>query len=243
MKDLVYTLKAGSVNQDLELRYSLRSLDKHACNYNKVVIVGHCPDWVDQKQVLYIPFEQIWYKERNIMSKLLQVSQDSRVSEDFIHFNDDYFLTNPWDFALPTNFCATMSLRESLDNGRSFGAYPSIIRRTWEFLHKHALPILHYDVHLPFTFNKDLFVSTMTDTRLIWEDPTKRGYVIRSLYGNMNQIEAQSMKDVKFIDFINWEVGLQVVNKLKIFSSGETLTHNVIKVLENLYPKKSRYEK
>jgi hypothetical protein len=52
--DVVYPLGTGSVWQDNELRYSLRSLEKNFPDLGRVYVVGHKPDWLGN--VEHIPF-------------------------------------------------------------------------------------------------------------------------------------------------------------------------------------------
>jgi hypothetical protein len=55
--DLVYVLGSGSRWGDNELRYSLRSVEKHLKGYNNVYLVGDKPDWV--RNVTHIPKQDI----------------------------------------------------------------------------------------------------------------------------------------------------------------------------------------
>ena len=53
MIDFLYVLGSGSEYNNLELRLSLRSIDKYAHNLGRVFIVGEKPDWI--KNVIHIP--------------------------------------------------------------------------------------------------------------------------------------------------------------------------------------------
>ena len=73
-----------------ELRYSIRSFQKHYKDLGKVFVVGHRPLWL--QNVIHIPAEDPYAStETNIVSKIL-LGCISDISEDFIFSADDYIL-------------------------------------------------------------------------------------------------------------------------------------------------------
>src|SRR5688500_2320198 len=83
----------GSRNNDIELRYCLRSIETHLSGYGDIFLIVHKPKWV--KNVMHIPAEdeqRTWWKERNIYRKILLACEDPRVSDDFLFMNDDHYL-------------------------------------------------------------------------------------------------------------------------------------------------------
>jgi len=88
--NLVYLLGTGSVWTDNEIRFSLRSVEKHVLDLEKVFIVGECPAWL--KNVIHISCEDPtpvpW---RNAHFKITRACQDERINEEFLLMNDDFF--------------------------------------------------------------------------------------------------------------------------------------------------------
>src|SRR4051812_48140009 len=98
MTDIVIPLNNRSYQKNIELRYCLRSIEKHLSGVGNVFIVGHMPEWVTN--VIYIPFEEDprnRFRDRNIMLKVSEACKDSRVSDDFLMIHDDHFLLAGYD--------------------------------------------------------------------------------------------------------------------------------------------------
>ena len=90
--DIVYCLKAGSKGE--ELKYSLRSLKN--LEHNRVWIFGDCPDWVDN--VNFVPIQQTrGNKWLNTAGLLKEICDNDNITEDFIWFNDDFFVLKKMD--------------------------------------------------------------------------------------------------------------------------------------------------
>ena len=71
MTDILYILGRGSKHDDKELRLSLRCLENNADGFDRVFIVGNCPDWV--QNVVHIPAEDTWTAENNAFQKILNI--------------------------------------------------------------------------------------------------------------------------------------------------------------------------
>lgn len=94
MRDLVYLVRSGS---NEELRYSLRSVAKHADGlFRKVWVVGvRLPRWLTGVHVLPIPDGPV--KHQTMRDKVRAVCDEPGVSDEFVLMNDDYFLAEPID--------------------------------------------------------------------------------------------------------------------------------------------------
>src|SRR5687768_13919743 len=97
--DIVYTIGTESKCDDLELRYSIRSMVKHLHGFDRVVLVGHKPSWA--KDVIHIPCNDphVANRARNIYDKILKAAMHAEVSENFICASDDHFLLADHDAA------------------------------------------------------------------------------------------------------------------------------------------------
>lgn len=80
------------------LRYSLRSIERHAGGmFRKVWIVGVLPDWAEN--VGHIPVEYAGEKFADIRAKVAALCADKRVAHTVVILNDDHIATGPvtWD--------------------------------------------------------------------------------------------------------------------------------------------------
>ncbi len=104
MIDILYPIGKGSVMNNDELRYSLRSVEKHLKNFRNVYIIGQKPDFL--KDVVHIPHEDIdRSKETNIYKKILRGCQDETISDQFLFMNDDHFFLEDIDAPTFPFFC------------------------------------------------------------------------------------------------------------------------------------------
>lgn len=190
--DIVYSLSSNYTGE--ELKYSLRSLVN--IPHDKVYFVGGCPSWA--KNIVHIPTEQTGTKWQNVPRNLIAVCEDIRVSDDFIYFNDDFFvlqkvknpkkelnlykstITSVLDrlgkkHPIPTNYMAGMAQTQALlrDLGK-------------------AEPLC-YELHVPFVFNKDNYLR-MFDIDEVFNIDVLH---YRSLYGNLYLTGGKDMPDVK----------------------------------------------
>ena len=91
-KDVVYIFRKGRQNS-LALRLSLRSLVN--VPHRDVIIVGDLPEWVDKDKVKHFPCkDSSSIKTLNAWNKLRFICEQD-ISEDFILFNDDFYVMKP----------------------------------------------------------------------------------------------------------------------------------------------------
>lgn len=111
--DVVYINRIGDDNE--ELRYSLRSLVN--LPHRSVWIVGHCPAWVTDVNVIELPPRP--EKWANLHQSLTALCADERISEGFVLFNDDMYVTRPIT-ALPVYHLGTLAgyIRHLAANGK-----------------------------------------------------------------------------------------------------------------------------
>lgn len=57
--DILYIKGKPSINNDLEMKYSLRSLERYVMDYGRIFITGECPEYIDQKKVVFTPADDI----------------------------------------------------------------------------------------------------------------------------------------------------------------------------------------
>lgn len=170
--DIVYFVKNSKENE--ELRYSLRSLVN--LEHDKVWFFGGAPDGLKpDRSVRIIQNQDNKYDNvHNMYSSVL----NSEVSEDFIMFNDDFFVMDKVAEVLPVH---RGSLYEYIvkveDNNGGLTAYTRRLRRTAKALEAAGLSTRCYELHIPMVYNKDKLRAALK------EFPGLNG--VRSIYGNM----------------------------------------------------------
>jgi hypothetical protein len=241
MIDIVYVLGNGSRWKDNEIRFSLRSIEKHGSGFRNVYIIGNCPVFL--KKVFHIPFPDRYNrehgKERNIATKLLRACECKALSDRFIFFNDDHFLLH--DVKLEKfPYYHRGFLQESIAGGNQFNNYKKSMRNTLEALRLKGLKTVDFDIHTPIVYDKEQFprIISQFDWNLKW------GYVIKSLYGNSFGMKSKHLLDGK-INSPHTVEGLQEFIKGKaVLSIGDRVINDSFQqFMLELYPKKSRWEK
>lgn len=230
----------GSRWSDTELRYCLRSVERHLTGYGDIFIIGHLPNWV--KNVIHIPAtddDKTYWKERNIFNKIMLACNDERVSEDFLFMNDDHYLLKDYEAGeFPYYYEGTLMQMA----GRK-DQYSNTIANTANYLIHAQQWVKFLDIHCPIIYNRDKFIEGFNSVN--WP---KYGYCIKTMYGNCIHLNAEKGKprtDLK-IDEENLSSS-QIKNLIAgraWFSIGQKAQYGGMeKVLQELYPLKSKYEK
>lgn len=234
--DVVYIVGPGSRWEDNELRYSLRSIDRHLDGCGRVFVIGQCPQDI-QKRVTFIEMDnQGRSREERIKNKILRACKIADLSDDFILFNDDHFLLRQVGVHIPYFYDG--SLEETAAYRRNRDAYQRSLVNTRGVLASLDLPTNHFDVHTPLIYSKGEFVRVMNSYD--WSVPF--GYVVKSLYCNTLKVPAIYRQDCK----IDIELGareiMQLIKNRSIFSIGDRALEGAKRLLPELYPEPSRWE-
>lgn len=222
--DIVYPLGKGSHHDNIELFYSLRSIEKYVTGFDKVWIVGELPRWV--KNVNHLPVEDDPKRcsDYNIMNKITVAT--TVVSEDFLFMNDDHFFLEPMEAdKMPYYYYDT--LYEFITR-RGLDTYGRRVKNTLKLLNSKNLPTKYFDIHYPIIYNKSLFLNTVSNQN--WNDPL----VIKSLYCNSLMIEGEIAKDNKLND--------PPRTRMKVFSTMPRIKGSILQFLRSQFPNKSRFE-
>lgn len=236
--DLVYTIGAGSKCDDLELRYSIRSMVKHLQGFDRIVLVGHKPSWI--KDVLHIPSDDPHQhnRARNIYDKILKAARHPEVSENFICASDDHFLLADHDAATyPYYQCG--SLEQCIARLGKTNYYKSHVESTYNALTERGLPTLNFNIHSPILYNKSQFVEVMES----YDWTIRRGYISKSLYCNSLQLNGPLLPDSKLHAPRTKTAIQRFIAGRKMFSTNEhSVNQEMREVLEELYPVASKWE-
>jgi len=232
---IAYILGDGSKHDNLELRLSLRSIEKNL-NPSEVIVCGHDPGFLSDK-VKYIPnFPE---KKENdaawgIKENLLALCRHPDTPDEFTLFNDDYFILQPMA-SFP--YYHKGELREAMERIGS-GIFYGHLLATVTVLEKQKLPTKHFDCHWPIIYDKKKLQKIIEDQD--WDVPL--GPTIRSLYCNTLGIDGEFADDTKLNRPIkDWE--LHCFGRKMISVGDESFDGNCRKYWLSLFPNKSRYEK
>jgi hypothetical protein len=236
MIDVVYLLGKGSKWSDHEIRYSLRSLEKHGHDFRKVFVIGHKPDFLNEK-IIHVPYQDVYSnRSRNIMAKIHWMAGDPRMTQEFMVLNDDYFFLQ--DFScINYPYYYKCDLKQSVAIQQN--EYTKYCLATLKVLTEAGLNTKNFDTHLPITYNKLKFRNMCA--KYNWHIP--HGYIVRSMYCNHYGIEGVLREDVKISHPYNLKQ-LEAMNEHRpMFSTGDNAMNNAMKTfIYHKYPKKSMYE-
>jgi hypothetical protein len=235
MVDICIPLNNRSTQKNLELRFALRSIEKHLRGVGEIFTIGYCPEWV--KNVTHIPFEEDprnRFRDRNIMNKMLLACKNERVSDDFLMVHDDHFLLADYEAGkFPYYHCGPMI--------PNVGQYAETKKNTILALSVNddvTEVINNYDAHCPILFNKQRFLKI---TEIDWSK--WYGYCLKTLYCVMNGIQGEFMFDLKIRMPLTCSSIMELLHGRSWFSIGDRCFSDGMKeVLQTLYPIKSRYE-
>lgn len=234
--DIVYIVGRESRWDDMELKYSLRSVEKHCINWSgRVFIIGHKPRFIHN--VIHIPASDAHKnKARNIMEKVLIAASSDDVSENFMLLNDDYFLRKPVDV---TNYpyWHKCDLARTMDINKT--EYYFHVKATFDMLKYLERPILNFDTHCPIIYNKEKFRDLVKNFN--WDIP--HGYILRSMYCNIYGLNDGYKEDCKVSRPLGPQYWDEYTKNADCFSIGDSaITGGFMKFMEQEYPEKSRFE-
>lgn len=233
--DIVIPLGKGSKWQNNELRYALRSIERHAKGVDKIWIVGERPEFLTG--VSHIPAKDAGHKEFSIMVKTRTACLCPAVSEDFLFTNDDIFFARDIEISQTPYYRRPTTLSDGYVQDR--GNYQVSIGNTIKALTSRGLKDYYFDIHTPIIYNKKKYIEVMR--KYHWGIP--RGYVIKSLYSNTLGIEGEVLDDVKIRTPIDSAQILAMFDTHPFVSVGDGGLNEAFKAtLEKLFPEKSRYE-
>lgn len=232
--DIVYLLKESYEND--ELTYSLRSLKN--LPHDKVFFVGGMPHNINPEKVFHIPVQQDENKYKNTANSLLTACMCSKVSDDFILMNDDFFIMSPVrDVKKELNLHRGLLDDMIIFYSTSFpfkDEYLSGLRQTRELLRRvHIHGPLNYELHTPMVINK---VGMIEIFKLAGLNSVEYP-LFRSLYGNLRLKDSQYTNDVK-MDALH----LDLPENPTFLSTSDNYFKTIKVFMNAIFPDKSEYE-
>jgi hypothetical protein len=239
MIDLVYVYRSS--NEDLELRYSLRSVDQYVPHRN-VIIVGDRPDFLNN--VIHIDFPDGFAnvhggKYKNVLRKIKAACEDDRVSDQFVLMNDDFFFLKDTDTIKPATNGTLADLIEYYD-GNTRNQYLNALKRTQRYLRDAGIDNpLNYAVHYPIVFDKEKCLEMIENI-----DWLERPMSWRTLYGNLFEIGSTPTEDPKVHSPATLKEWLNSGHAAEFLSISDSvaLDPTFRNWIEKRFTKKSKYE-
>ena len=258
--DVVIPLGSGSKANDLELRFALRSLEKHFLDLGRVFICGCRPAWLQGIEHVDVPDLHTSDKDRNLVEKVLAVCK-SGVSKLFLRQSDDQVMLVPCRTEDVKAYHAG-DLADRVGNKAYWeGGWKLRLRATGHWLRVRGFPTLHYDTHLPMIYDRDRFVQIMQDfPRQYYESdrprkgkwatlPKHLGFTINTMYCNQAAVNPAHLGREKLSlgkGSMNWNVPKlhrKIAGRKYLGYDDAGFTPALQQVLYELFPTPSRFEK
>lgn len=236
MTSIVIPLGNGSRWNDTELRYCLRSITKHLTGYGNIFIIGEKPEWL--RNIVHIPCpdysDKTYHKERNIFEKIMAACRDERVTDDFLFMNDDHYMLQNFEAEQFPYYCQGW-----LSEFMTVTDYKYTVSNTLDLYRE--INDVYFDIHCPLIYNKKMFVDILNP--LDWSK--NFGYCIKSVYcNNVNELRAIEYPDLKINEVYSSDQIRKLIAGRPWFSIGDKAREGgLLRVLNELYPNKSIYEK
>ncbi|MBS9533868.1 hypothetical protein KIH27_09755 [Mycobacterium sp. M1] len=226
--DVVYPTRPGDDNDELCL--SIRSLIHFP--HRGLWVTGHKPGWL--AECGHIPDIGGATKEARLYNSVLAAANHPDVSEKFVLFNDDFFVTAPMT-TLPTWYLKPLRAHceePQIQNGLAADWGESMLY-TLELLESLGVKRpLSYELHYPMIFDKKKLAEIMTP--YVGDHPPQ----LRSLYGNLAGIGGTRRMDAKAHGVVNQQ--RPIITPL--MSTNDDSIAEYRDRLHRMFPDPSRYE-
>lgn len=232
--DLIYPLGTGSAWSDNELRYSLRSVERHLPHLGRVVIVGEHPPWLRNVTHLAVPDDRHSSKLANSAWKVRRAIEEGLVGNRFVLMNDDFLLLEDVT-EIPPAHRGTIRANIARHTTRT-GYYFTAMQRMNELMRQRGyVDALDYELHQPMVFDTLPALLVLIDMQAIFG---AQGALFRSAYGNLAAIGGEPRADCKV--FRRWTSPPR--GPYCSTDNRVVLTHNFRAWVRERYPTPSRFE-
>lgn len=245
--DILYIVGTGSKWDNNELRYSLRSIDKYGINVDRVFIVGEKPDFVSG-EITHIPCADRYSmtkKHNNIHQKIAVAMGTGLLGDHFLISSDDHFYCKPTDFNNYPVYYRESRIPTTVPDGVKPNSYWYSLFETRSFLKHKGFPIFQTNPHANTHIDVKLWMDHIRT--IVEASDLPHGGEINCIMGNImitNGWEPKPIQDCKIYDFANREEFDNKIKDVHVFSmSDSALGCGIDKILQEMYPEKSRWEK
>lgn len=233
--DIVYPLGSGSLYGNSELKFSIRSVEKHLTGWRNIVIVGVFPAW-GNSNLKIIPAKDSSAKALNILEKIRLACLHPDITDKFLFMNDDHVFINDCDAVTYPYYYSQEDFTEIMNNRNERDPYKMICNdtiRTFDGLR-------YFDIHKPMVIDKKVFLAMLEDINF-----KKYGYglLIKSSYCRYDGITGVQKRDCILRNSQDSERLDDILSGQELFSfHDEAVTRELIGYLDKNFPIKSQFE-
>lgn len=228
---IVIPLGVESLHNNIELRYTLRSIEMFYGS-PEIFVVGIKPQWL--KNVNFIPFKEdpIQCRNKNVMQKLLLAAKT--IQSDFVRWSDDILALSPIS-EIPFYSQGTMIEAAWRCNYRT-ARFQLVINNTIRKVGAHA-PF--FDIHTPFFTDHLKYIEFCSVSD--WSD--RNTHALRSYFANWAGYVPMPFTDLKLF-YSRTAAELNEICKERLFVSlgDEAFKGSVVEWMKGKFPVKSRWE-
>lgn len=195
----------AEANNALELRQTLRSIEKNAKFDHQVVIVGdQLPEWLNENEVVFIQetlprradFSCAW----NVIEKIKIALQSPQVSEHVLFCYDDTVFASPVSVAdLFTVVALTDIKKQDIAAINASDVWKTILRFTFAALNRNKMTTYNFETHIPRLFDKSKLAALIEKFGF-----EKRPYMFSTLY--FNEYHTAKQKPFMLLDNPNQRI-------------------------------------
>lgn len=234
--NVLYILGKGTADQNKELKFSLRMLEKHGKNIDDVFLFGENPRFHSDQLKFHYMRDYNGNKEYRIAKKILEACKKGVFKGDFLFINDDHFFIDDFNAENYPNY-AKGELQHKTPNR----SYQQSLINTRKYLESLNKTTFHFDIHTPIIYNTEKFIAM--EPHIEVSKKQSSGFVVKSLYGNLYGLTPTMATDLKLNRF-NEEKINQKLEGRHVFSCSDSGWRTGLKNwLNKNYPNKSKYEK
>ncbi len=255
--DVLYVIGQGAEHDDLELKMSLRSLERYGGHLGRVIVCGRIPDWLSDEAVK-IPADDNALggpKHANMLRKVFLAVDAGAVSGDFLFSADDHFLVKPVDLdAFPFFYRREkIRTREEFHRERPGGHwsdYKECLAKTRELLERNGYYPREWIGHVNARFN----TADAQEVKRLMEEGLKMRMpfgpepicLFMSVRDKREPITPTYRHDLKATLLPSPKNFPAFIRDNIAFSTGTTISDRAgrfTNFMRSLYPQKSRFER
>jgi len=237
--DIVIPFRAGvSKHNEQELRFALRSIERHLQGYRNIIVVTNSPpEWLQKVTVISVSDDS--RKNINLFRKRIAAAEASDADYN-LYWCDDYVLLRD----------LRASMISALTCGRDMASYAGdkvwhqCLRATAAALNAHGKTALHCESHTPSLTDRKKFLELAEVFKV--ERETEPGLTVCGLYHNyygspmlpMDKFKATFENDAGGVE----KVAAQCAGKIFLGYNDSGFESGVLEYLSQLFPTPSRFE-
>lgn len=153
MIDLAYPLGSGSRWHNNEIRYSLRSAERHIPDLGRVFVIGaKLPPFLSRARVVHVQCRDTrGFRTLNTLAKCLALCNHQKCPAEFVWMNDDITFLGPYDLRVHHH-------RGPMQTPDGANEYHRAKRNTIALYQR---PPLSFETHRPILIMRDVFREIM----------------------------------------------------------------------------------